>query len=153
MIASAVFAAVQAHAQEAEPEECCGLITGTPRDRYRIAVRCRNELTRLHRLDPDRFPRDGRRGFHMNEGDYARATARAAARGEDITAVYHSHVDCGAYFSKLDQDFAGRPSFPFPEADHLVIAVAGGKCLDCGLFQLDRVSGRFAGRRAVVARS
>ena len=152
-IPARVFSAVLAHALEAEPEECCGLVAGTPGERYRIAVRCRNDLTLRHRLDPGNFPRDGRRGYHMNEGDYARTAVRARERGEQITAVYHSHVDCGAYFSELDQDFASRPSFPFPGADHLVIAVGGGQLLDSGLFWFDPTRGCFTGRRVVAARS
>src|SRR5262245_44185909 len=33
-----------AHARETLPEECCGLIVGDERERYRRVIRCRNEL-------------------------------------------------------------------------------------------------------------
>ncbi len=142
---------VFAHAREADPEECCGLITGDDRVRHRHVVRCRNDMTRHHRRDPSRFPRDGRQGFYMNEHDYQRAERDARERGEQVTAVYHSHVECGAYFSEMDQDFAQQELFPFPEADHLVVSVVGGKVVDQALFQPDRARATFVGRGVVLA--
>ena len=40
-----------------------------------------------------------------------------------MTAVYHSHVDVGAYLSELDLEYAEHALFPFPGADQIVIAV------------------------------
>jgi proteasome lid subunit RPN8/RPN11 len=145
-VSAAVLNEVFAHAREADPEECCGLIVGDSRQPYRHVVRCRNEMTRQHRRDPVRFPRDGAGGFYMNEVDYLRASEEAEGRGEQVTAVYHSHVGCGAYFSELDQEFAEQPTFPFPRASHLVVSVIGGKVVDQALFErADGVDG-FAGR-------
>ena len=139
---------VFAHAREAEPEECCGLITGHGSMPYRHVVRCRNDMTRHHQRDPESYPRDGRQGFYMNEQDYLRAEDDAQERRERITVVYHSHVEAGAYFSEMDQDFASEPLFPFPDADHLVVSVVGGKVVDQALFRRD-ASGRFVGRLVV----
>jgi hypothetical protein len=48
----------------------------------------------------------------------------------------------------MDQDFALQELFPFPDADHLVVAVIGGKVADQSLFR--RAAGdRFAGRPVV----
>jgi proteasome lid subunit RPN8/RPN11 len=135
VIAAAVLNEVFAHAREAEPEECCGLITGDGRERHRRVVRCRNDMTLHHQRDPQSYPRDGREGFYMNEHDYLRAEDEAEARGEVVTCVYHSHVGCGAWFSEMDQEFAEQPLFPFPEADHLVVSVVGGQVKDQALFQ------------------
>lgn len=140
---------VYAHARETLPEECCGLIVGTPKEPHRVAIRCRNDMTLHHQRDAVAFPRDGRQGFFMNETDYLEADREAAARGERVTVVYHSHVDCGAYFSAMDQDFAARPLYPFPDADHLVVGLAGGHVKEQGLFRLDRSNGRFFGRTVV----
>jgi proteasome lid subunit RPN8/RPN11 len=126
---------VFAHAREAEPEECCGLVTGDDLQTYRHVVRCRNDLTRHHQRDPASYPRDGREGFHMNEQDYLDASEQALARGERVTCIYHSHVGCGAWFSELDQEYAGQPAFPFPDADHLVVSVIGGKVVEQVLFR------------------
>lgn len=146
-----ILGEVYAHARESEPEECCGLITGKEFERYLAVARCRNDMTAHHLRDPERYPRDGREGFYMNERDYLNAARDAEARGETVTAVYHSHVDCGAYFSELDQEFVEMPLYPFPEADHLVVAVSGGKVIEQNLFRRDPESGRFVGR-AVASR-
>ena len=135
VIPAAVLNEVFAHAREAEPEECCGLIIGDDRERHRRVVRCRNDMTLHHRRDPTAFPRDGGEAFHMNEQDYLLAEEEAETRGEMVTCVYHSHVGCGAYFSDLDPEFAEEPLFPFPAADHLVVSVIGGEVVDQALFQ------------------
>ncbi len=140
---------VFAHARETLPEECCGLIVGSTQTPHSEVVRCRNEMTRHHQRDATTYPRDGKQGFYMNEIDYLRAETEASARGQRVTVVYHSHVDCGAYFSSMDQDFASRPLYPFPDADHLVVAVAGGHVKEQALFRLDRDTGRFVGHGVV----
>lgn len=138
---------VYAHARESLPEECCGLILGSAAGPYQYAVRCRNDMTLHHRKDPQRFPRDGREGFYMNEQDYLHAIREAEAENATVTTVYHSHVDCGAYFSEMDLDFATQPLYPFPRADHLVVAVSGGKIIEQSLFRREGASGHFVGRR------
>lgn len=143
---------IYAHARETLPEECCGLVIGDGREPHREVIRCRNDMTRLHQRDATTYPRDGRQGFFMNENDYIAAEREAAARSERVTVVYHSHVDCGAYFSAMDQDFAARPLYPFPDADHLVVGIAGGTVKEQGLFRLDRDQSRFRGF-PVVSRS
>jgi proteasome lid subunit RPN8/RPN11 len=105
-------------------------------------------MTAWHPRDPANYPRDGRQGFYMSELDYLRAEEEARARGQQITCVYHSHVECAAYFSEMDQDFALQELFPFPDADHLVVAVIGGKVADQSLFRRE-AGDRFAGRPVV----
>lgn len=148
---TAVLNEVFAHAREADPEECCGLICGSDKEPYRSVVRCRNDMTLQHQRDPESYPRDGRQGFYMNEQDYLRADDDAGARGERITCVYHSHVEAGAYFSEMDQDFASQELFPFPAADHLVVSVIGGKVVDQAIFRRDPAG--FAGRVVVHERA
>lgn len=157
VLPAAVLNEVFAHAREAAPEECCGLITGDEQERHRSVVRCRNDMTLQHRRDPASYPRDGREAFYMNEQDYLRAEDEAEGRGEQVTCVYHSHVGCGAWFSDLDQEFAEQSLFPFPDADHLVVSVVGGKVVEQALFRRERVSdgepaGGFVGRGVVCAR-
>lgn len=135
-----------AHAREAFPEECCGLLAGPPADRHQLVYRCRNEMARQHRLDPETFPRDAREGFYMNELDYQRASEDAGAWSGEITAVYHSHVGFGVYLSELDLEFAGSELFPFPRADQIVISVLDGRVDEVGLFERDAEGGFRAGR-------
>ena len=136
-----------AHALEADPEECCGLITGSKALRFATAHKCRNDMTRLHDSDPVAYPRDGRQAFHMNEMDYMRVDEQAQDRGEWVTGVYHSHVDvsAGVYFSEMDQSFAAQPLFPFPDASHVVLSVCD-RVVTTGVFNRDPNTGLFAGR-------
>ena len=62
---------------------------------------------------------------------------------------YHSHVGVGAYFSELDQEYATQELFPFPGADHFVIAVVDGevkKVVEISVFRWNAAEGRFEGR-------
>jgi adenylyltransferase/sulfurtransferase len=152
VLPTAVLNEVFAHAREADPEECCGLILGTVQARYQRVVRCRNDMTAWHQRDPATYPRDGTQGFYMRELDYMHAEEEARERGELVTCVYHSHVECGAYFSEMDQDFALQELFPFPDADHLVVAVVGGKVTGQALFRREPGSDRFAGRPVLHGR-
>jgi [CysO sulfur-carrier protein]-S-L-cysteine hydrolase len=138
--------ALREHARETHPEECCGLLTGPTAGRFEVAHRCRNEMTRLHRLDPAAYPRNGRRGFHMNEADVLRVAEEADARRWLVTGVYHSHADAGPYFSELDQEFARQAGFPFPLAQHVVISVLDGLVGEAAVFR--RIDGTpdFEGR-------
>lgn len=126
-ISCGILHEIEQHARESFPEECCGLLSGDDRVRFRRLHKCRNEMTRLHEAAPGTYPWDGRFAFHMHPLDYDRAERDAAARGERITAVYHSHVGARAYFSHMDLAFAARPDFPFPGADHIVVAVVDGE--------------------------
>ena len=82
VLPTAVLNEIFAHAREADPEECCGLILGTAQARYQRVVRCRNDMTAWHQRDPETYPRDGTQGFYMSELDYLRAEEEARARGE-----------------------------------------------------------------------
>jgi len=120
---SALLHEIEQHAREAIPEECCGLVTGHGHARFLHSHRCANEMTRLHQAAPARYPLDGRSAFHMSPLDYDRVEREAALRGERVTAVYHSHVGARAWFSRRDLAFALAADFPFPDADHIVVAV------------------------------
>ena len=133
------------HARHSYPEECCGLITGTSDDLYRTVYRCHNDMTLRHHDDPVQFPRDAHRAYYMREVDCLRAQQDAEARGEHVTAVYHSHADADAYFSEMDQEFADGVLFPFPEAAQIVLAVWEQKVSRVGLFERDP-NGGYVGR-------
>lgn len=129
------------------PEECCGLILGDVWERYGRSVRCRNEMTELHRKDPGTYPRDGRAAFHMNPLDYMNVEEEVRTSGEWITAIYHSHVDFGLYLSDMDLNFATSEGCPFPEADQLVLSLRGGELEGMGMFQRDTGEFPFVGRQ------
>lgn len=144
-VPAAVLHEICRHAVEADPEECCGLVVSQGRQRFGVAIRCRNEMSRLHRDDPQHYPRDGRSAYHMSERDVLEVRREAERQGEAVTAVYHSHVGAAAYLSDLDLSYADHALFPFPEADQMVISVfehaVGGQAL------FRRADGAWAGHR------
>jgi proteasome lid subunit RPN8/RPN11 len=105
-------------------------------------------MTLQHKNDPVSYPRDARHAYYMSEMDYLRAQQEAEGCGEEVTAVYHSHVAAGVYLSEMDQDFADHALFPFPNAAQIVVAVgtsATDRVLAAGIFERDD-AGRFLGR-------
>jgi proteasome lid subunit RPN8/RPN11 len=136
------------HALDAAPEECCGLVLGDRDERFLRAVRITNVMTKMHVEDPVAFPKDARHAYYMAEIEYLRALEEAEARGETVSAVYHSHFGQGCYLSQDDLAFAAHPLFPFPEAAQIVVSVLADRVLDVGCFEPtghDRPS--FVGRR------
>ena len=146
-----VFHELCEHARTTCPEECCGLIFGTAQQRFARAVRCRNEAT-LHYGDP----RANHTRFWMSQVDLQQALEKWEALGEHVTAVYHSHVDCGVYLSESDLDYADPGAFP--AADHVVISVRKetvggreeGRFEAAGIFQRERVGSPLIGRPLVA---
>jgi proteasome lid subunit RPN8/RPN11 len=88
ILALAVRDDVIAHAREAAPDECCGILIGTP-DGVSAAVRAVNLAE-----SPSRFLIDPR--------DHIRARRDARAAGLDIVGFYHSHPHSAATPSPTD---------------------------------------------------
>jgi proteasome lid subunit RPN8/RPN11 len=131
------------HARE-DNEECCGLVLSERSIRYGRAVRCRNEMSRLNRENPDEFPRDGHYAYYMSDVDVLAVMREAERTGEHVTAVYHSHVRAAAYLSEVDLAYAQHPLFPFPFADQIVLSVHEGRVREIKLFVRD--GGEFSER-------
>jgi len=103
-IATAVMDAIEAHALETYPSECCGFVFG-PEDapaHLDEAKREENEADKYHRLDPETFPRTSATYFKINELRATRTLDAAAREGRPLKVIYHSHCDAGAYFSEED---------------------------------------------------
>ncbi len=146
-IAPRILNELSAHARETLPEECCGLIFGDDRDRFRRVVRCRNVMNQRHHEDPVSYPRDAREAYFMSPEDYQQALKDAELAGERVMAVFHSHVDSGAYLSEMDLEYAEHVGFPFAGADQIVIAVFEGKVRSLALFRRNEPGKGFEGRR------
>jgi len=115
-IPPSIMAAMQDHALACYPSECCGILFA--KNGSEEAVRCvplENMADRLHALNPDENPRSGRDWFSPNEAKLARHVREAEAQGERWLALFHSHIDCGAYFSDEDKRYAapdGQAVYP-----------------------------------------
>jgi len=122
MLTSGALVAVADHAKEDYPAECCGIVLGSGSSQQ--VYRFRNLQDELHGKDPETHPRTSREAYAVDRHEMERILKEAAARGEKVIAFYHSHIDCGAYFSAMDKEVQtvfGEPEFP--DALHLVIAV------------------------------
>lgn len=122
MLSESSIREITAHAQAEYPGECCGIVTGN--DILQRVHRCRNRQDELHARDPEQHPRTSREAYDLDRGEMERIASEAEGRGERVIAFYHSHIDCGAYFSRMDKEVQtvfGEPEFP--DAAHVVVSV------------------------------
>jgi proteasome lid subunit RPN8/RPN11 len=81
-----------AHAREDAPNECCGLIGGTGGE-AKTVYRARNtEASPLR--------------YNLDPKDQFRIMSEMDARGEELSAIYHSHTKSPAYPSQTDINLA-----------------------------------------------
>jgi len=113
---------ISEHATAEYPSECCGIVTGGAS--VQRVHRCTNRQDELHARDPEQHPRTSREAYDIDRREMERIFADAAGNGEQVVCFYHSHIDCGAYFSRMDKEVLtvfGEPEFP--EAVHVVVSV------------------------------
>jgi proteasome lid subunit RPN8/RPN11 len=103
-IRNAAFDALVAHAREAAPAECCGILLGRAGEIVE-AVRARN----IAEQSSTRFEIDPR--------DHINVRRDARRRGLDVVGFYHSHPCSAAEPSETDRAEAGYD-------DHLYVIVS-----------------------------
>jgi proteasome lid subunit RPN8/RPN11 len=122
---------------EADPgREACGFVVR--RDGALRVEAVANVADRYHALDPARFPRTSRDSYLMDAKEQLRVHRELEAWGGEIAAVWHSHVETGAYFSAKDRADAvvdGAPAVP--GADYLVLGVRGGRVAEVRRYRWD----------------
>jgi proteasome lid subunit RPN8/RPN11 len=96
------------HARDDAPNECCGLI-GSRDGEPATAYRARNaEASPLrYNLDPQ---------------DQFRIMTEMEEKGEELSAIYHSHTASPAYPSQTDINLAA-----YPDAIYLIVSLADGE--------------------------
>jgi [CysO sulfur-carrier protein]-S-L-cysteine hydrolase len=131
-IESSVLAEVEraACAAYARDEEACGYLEGPASDPALLdrAIELENLANKYHAIDPAGHPRTGREYFKINSLKFERALAEGQARARPVKVFFHSHLDCGAYFSAEDaasmtMDGGSSPAYPLA---YLVTAVDRG---------------------------
>ena len=110
--------AVEAHARETVPEECCGLLLG--RDGEVV------EAARARNIADDRVTR-----FLIDPEDHFAARRAARARGLDVVGFYHSHPRSAAEPSARD-----LAEFSYPHHLYLIVSL-NVEPAGIGLFRLD----------------
>ena len=137
-------AATQAYQRD---EEACGYITGPAHDTALCdtAVELENLANKYHQIDPEGHPRTGREYFKINSLKFEKALAAGQASNAPIKVFFHSHLDCGAYFS--DEDAAsmtnGGTGAPAYALAYLVTAVDKGEVTAHKLFVWSNESSSF----------
>lgn len=138
----AVKDAIEAEARAAyqRDEEACGYLSG-PREAPLLADEATvmpNLANKYHALDPETFPRRGNTYFLLDARKFERAIDEGERRDRPVKVLWHSHLDCGAYFSETDADAAnmGGDSPARPLA-YLVTSVRGGEVDEHRLFIWD----------------
>ena len=121
---------------ELDPErEACGFVLRRAGALEAVAVA--NVADRYHALDPVRFPRTSRDGYLMDPRAQQRVLADADAAGGEVVAVWHSHVEVGAYFSAKDRADALVDGVQvLPGAEYLVLGVRGGRVTEVKRYRL-----------------
>jgi [CysO sulfur-carrier protein]-S-L-cysteine hydrolase len=124
-LTAANFSAITAHAVEAYPYECCGLVIR--RENRQEVVRATNIQQTRHAEDPERFPRTAETGYTM--GPDVLPILVSHDRGNlIIEAVYHSHPEHDAYFSAEDRKQALVWHEPtYPDAGQIVVSLHDGQ--------------------------
>jgi proteasome lid subunit RPN8/RPN11 len=118
-LAGHVRDAVVAHAREAAPHECCGLLLGRGGEIVE-AVRARN------------IADDPATRFLVDPKDHFDGMRAARERGLDVVGFYHSHPHSPAEPSETD---LAELSYP----DHLYVIVSlRAAAPEIGLFRLER---------------
>ena len=132
-------------AKEEAPAECCGILTTDATGQVTVH-KCENIQDKLHKADPEAHPRTSKEAYRMNDMHVMRIQQDAESAGGKMVAIYHSHIDVGAYFSEEDQRaalFDGDPLFP--GVVYPVISVKDGDIEAGGskVFQWDEASATF----------
>ena len=130
----------EACAAFARDEESCGLLLGPSAEPLLVdaIVPMENRANKLHKLDPETYPRTGRMYFDLDPLKFERAVREGEGSGRPVKVLYHSHLDVGAYFSETDAQAAmmggDAPSY---DLAYLVTSVRAGGVDDRKLFVWD----------------
>lgn len=138
-INQATFAALQGHACETYPDECCGMII--ERNGREEVVRVTNIQNELHEKDPEQYPRTAATAYMM--GVESAAILIGADRGAlTLRAFYHSHPEHDAYFSAEDkkQAMGGWDEPNYPRAAQIVVSVRSGEVRATKAFAWDETA-------------
>ena len=142
-IPSAVLEVVEraGKAAYARDEEACGYLVGPAADPLAVdaAVELENLANKYHQVDPEGHPRTGREYFKINSLKFERAITEGNDGARPVKVFFHSHLDCGAYFSAEDAASmtlggTGDPSY---DLCYLVTAVDKGEVTAHRLFVWD----------------
>jgi proteasome lid subunit RPN8/RPN11 len=82
------------HAETLYPSECCGAMLGRTQGEYKLVTEAIPLENAYAGAQHDRY--------ELKPEDLLAADKAARSRGLDLIGIFHSHPDCGAYFSETD---------------------------------------------------
>jgi len=128
-------------------EEACGFLSGPSGDPLLCdeATELENLANKYHQIDPEGHPRTGREYFKINSMKFEKALTQGTNESRPVKVFFHSHLDCGAYFSKEDAASmtGGGTGDPAWDLAYLVTAVDQGAVTAHKLFVWDGTSKSF----------
>lgn len=127
------------------PEEICGLCAGPEGEETVNSIYpCENIQNSLHKENPAKYSRTAVDAYNIDPERWMEVMCETQANDMAIRLIYHSHIDCGAYFSEEDQRMAapfGEPSYP--EIVYLVVSVVDKKFSGTAMFAWNQEEERF----------
>jgi proteasome lid subunit RPN8/RPN11 len=142
-ITSSAIAEIERAGREAyaRDEEACGYLTGPAEDPLLAdrATELPNLANKYHRVDPEAHPRTGREYFKINALLFERSIDEGRRTSRPVKVFFHSHLDCGSYFSAEDAASMtmGGAADPTYDLAYLVTAVDRGQVTAHRLFVWD----------------
>jgi len=133
IVDSAVLGEIAEQGGEEYPSEACGVLVAEGDSL--VSIPFENIQDKLHALEPERYTRTSRTAYNMNTLKLVRVQG-----SRDLRVIYHTHVECGAYFSDEDQQCALNPdgSAPvMPGIDYLVVSIYDRKARAANLYRFD----------------
>ncbi len=134
-------------------EEACGALVGPEAEPLLLSeiLPMENRANKLHKLDPESYPRTGRMYFDLDPLKFERRVHEGKTNGSPVKALYHSHLDVGAYFSDTDAAAAKMGGdAPAYELAYLVTSIRTGEVDDHKLFVWDDAKRAFVETTLVV---
>ena len=125
---------IRGHAEQAYPEECCGLLVGRIEEGGRTRV--------VEDVVPvaNTFREDERhRRMLITPLEYARAERLHAARGLGVVGNYHSHPEHPAAPSQFDLEHLA----PWPTMSYVIVSVSAGRAAELRSWELAEDRSRF----------
>ena len=115
---------IEAEAEAAYPNECCGILFG----KYGGDAKT---VSRIRRADNSREAEEQYHRFRITPEEMLRAEREARCAGEDIVGFYHSHPDAPAIPSEYDRSHA------LPIYSYIIVSTLSGKAADLTCHTLD----------------
>lgn len=117
IVGTEVIDRLERHAEEAYPEEGCGVLLGFRRDG-------RNVVSHMYPAENENRT-DRNRRYLITPDTYRSADAYADEHGWDVVGVYHSHPDHPAEPSETDLERATFPGFSY-----VIVSVEDGTAVE-----------------------